>query len=305
MTGPKLAHAWTPWVVALLLLLAAVPLRADVASASSARLETIAVPSRHVPERLVRVWLPPGYAGSGQHYPVVYMHDGQRVFSLAASDGSGFGSWETDLAMERLLQAGKIRSAIVVAIDNTPNRGGEYMPQAAYRLARAQGRAVRSSYGIAVEDIQSDNYLRFLVEELKPVVDSRYRTAPGREDTFIIGSSMGGLISLYALSEYPEVFGGAACLSTHWPIGQGSAVDHFRDHLPEPGNHRIYFDRGTLTLDASYDAYQTAVDDILQRRGYVRGVDFESLVFEGAEHNETSWAERLEVPLAFLLGNRE
>lgn len=295
------------WYAALLLLLVLSPAQAGDAGADAGQghlQETLLLPSRHVPERPVRIWLPPGYPEPGRRYPVLYMHDGQNAFARAPSAGSGFGSWETDLAMERLLAQRRIRPAIVVAIDNTPNRSGEYMPGAAYRMAQAQDRSVGSSRGVPVgeQDIRSDEYLRFIVEELKPYVDAHYRTAPGPEDTFVMGSSMGGLISLYAIAEYPQVFGAAAALSTHWPIGDGIAVDYLRTRLPDPATHRLYLDRGTETLDAGYGPYQDQVDRIMEERGYVEGRGFESRVFEGAAHNERSWSQRLEIPLEFLLG---
>ena len=96
-------------------------------------------------------------------------------------------------------------------------------------------------------DICSDHYLRFIVEELKPYVDAHYRTLPDQHNTFIMGSSMGGLISLYAMCEYPHVFGGAGCVSTHFPIGRGIALKYMQDNLPDPKTHKFYFDYGTRT----------------------------------------------------------
>lgn len=261
------------------------------------------VPSQRVPERRVQVWLPPGYAAGKQRYPVLYMHDGQQVFARGAATNSGFGRWNIDLTMDRLLRERAIRPAIVVAIDNTANRTGEYMPEAAYRIARARGLEVRTSRGIGLQpqDVHSDDYLRYLVEELKPYIDGHYRTLRGRRDTFVMGSSMGGLISLYAMSKYPKAFGGAACLSTHWPIGDGAMLDYLPGHLPDPSTHRLYFDRGTATLDATYPAYQDRADGIVRAGDYAGGRNFATRVFEGAAHDEASWSKRAEIPLRFLL----
>jgi len=286
-------------MIFLLCLIASLPVAAEGTLEPPFRL-----PSSYVPERAVQVWLPPGYSDSDARYPVLYMHDGQNVFARAETGRSGFGSWELDLVLERLLAERAVRPAIVVAIHNTPNRTGEYMPQAAAKLALEGGDAIASSRGIEVaqEDIRSDDYLKYIVEELKPYIDARYRTAHGIQDTLVMGSSMGGLISLYALMQYPDVFGAAACLSTHWPIGNGVAVDYLEGHLPDSATHRVYFDRGTETLDASYAGYQDRADRIMLAHGYEKGANFESLVFNGAEHNEASWAKRLDVPLKFLLG---
>ena len=149
--------------------------------------------------------------------------------------------------------------------------------------------------------LASDEYLRFLVEELKPFVDARYRTLPGRDDTVVMGSSMGGLISLYALAKYPDVFGGAGAVSTHWPAGDGAMVDWLAAHLPA-GTHRIWFDHGTETLDAGYALYQLRMDAAMQAAGWMRGRDWESRVYEGAAHDEKSWRARVDQPLRFLLG---
>ena len=117
-----------------------------------------------------------------------------------------------------------------------------------------------------------------------------------------MGSSMGGLISAYALTEYPQVFGRAACVSTHWPAGYGAAIDYFGKHLPDPATHRLYFDHGTATLDAAYAPYQQRMDQAMQQAGYRNGVNWVSREFPGADHSEKSWRKRVEVPLRFLLG---
>jgi predicted alpha/beta superfamily hydrolase len=147
----------------------------------------------------------------------------------------------------------------------------------------------------------ADEYLEFLVKELKPFIDKQYRTKTDASHTFIMGSSMGGLISMYALAEFPEVFGGAGCLSTHWPIGNGACVDYWADHLPEPGSNRIYFDYGTATLDSLYEPYQVRVDQIMQDAGYTPDIDWITRKYEGDDHSERSWNRRVHVPLTFFL----
>ena len=246
------------------------------------------VPSAHVAARNVDVWLPPGYAAHPRRrYPVLYMHDGQNLFDPALSY-TGV-DWDVDGAMTRLIDAGRVREAIVVAVTNTPLRGREYMP------ARAVAPEARAQ-------LLSDEYLRFLAEELKPAIDATYRTRPGRDDTLVMGASMGGLISAYALSRYPDVYGGAGCISTHWPADDGAVVDYLAGHLPSRRTHRFYFDHGTATLDAQYAPYQQRMDAVLERAGWRRGHDFDSRVFEGAEHNERAWRDRVDIPLQFLLG---
>lgn len=268
----------------------------------SGRVETLAsLSSEHVEARRVDVWLPPGYPAGSARYPVLYMHDGQNLFDTATAFGGV--EWGVDEVLARLIGSAQARPAIVVGIWNTPHRLREYMPQKAVAAA-APGRdplaALRAE--LRGQPLLSDAYLRFLVEELKPWIDGRYATHPEREATFVMGSSMGGLISLYALLEYSAVFGGAACVSSHWPAGDGIVVDWASKALPRPGAHRLYFDFGTLGLDAEYEPHQARMDAALRAAGYRPGRDFVSHKFEGGDHNERSWRERLEVPLVFLLG---
>lgn len=256
--------------------------------------------SKYVANRRVDVWLPPDYDADRRHrYPVMYMHDGQNLFdpshTFAGID------WGVDEAMTRLIADGKVRPAIVVAIWNSPKRFAEYMPQKAVTTDTV-ATGVEAYPPQPASDLAGDAYLRYLVEELKPAIDRDLRTLPGREDTFVVGSSMGGLISLYAIAEYPQVFGGAAALSTHWPAGDGAMVAWFGAHLPDPRTHRLYLDHGDATLDAGYAPYQQRIDALLRAGGYREGDDWITRFYPGAEHHERAWRARIDVPLQFLLG---
>jgi pimeloyl-ACP methyl ester carboxylesterase len=145
----------------------------------------------------------------------------------------------------------------------------------------------------------SDRYLRFLVRELKPFVDRNFNVRRDRASTAIMGSSMGGLISLYAISEYPNVFGAAGMVSTHWPLllppeGQklsdadldavATAFEGYLRHkLPRPGVHHLYFDHGTETLDRHYAAYQARIDKLVAALGWTRDRDWISRNFPWAK----------------------
>jgi predicted alpha/beta superfamily hydrolase len=256
-------------------------------------------PSAVVPPREVDVWLPPGYDTSpAERYPVIYMTDGQNIFEPSTSYGGT--SWEVDKALERMIAAGTTRGAIVVGIWNTGmGRMAEYMPRKAAPTDDIKD--VTDIFDQPSRPIISDQFLKFVVDELKPHVDRAYRTLPRADHTFMMGSSMGGLISAYAIAEYPGVFGGAACLSTHWPAGGGSVIEYLKGHLPDPATHRIYFDHGTGTLDSHYAPFQARMDGAMRSRGYQEGVNWVTRVFPGAEHSEKSWRARVEIPLAFLL----
>ncbi len=277
------------------------------------RIERVAhFESAYVTRRHIDVWLPDDYSSDGR-YAVLYMNDGQMLFDRAITWNQQ--SWGAAEVMGKLSRTGQIRDCIVVGIWNSSSgRHTDYFPQkpfealpAAYR--ESLKRAVREDgTPVFAADIQSDNYLKFITQELKPYIDHRYATLPAAENTFIAGSSMGGLISMYALCEYPEVFGGAACLSTHWigiftdennPIPD-AFMAYLDQHLPSPSNHRIYFDYGTETLDAFYEPYQLQVDQIMSHKGYDL-TNWQTHKFEGAAHSEEAWRERLHIPITFLL----
>ncbi len=270
------------------------------ANASGTLLRHTAVPSQYVPARPVEVWCPPGYAGGGARYPVLYMHDGQNVFLPGQSYGGV--PWSVDAAVVRLMDTQRLPGVIVVGVWNLrEGRAREYMPQKPMARPDVRAHAARF-YEKLREDSVADAYLRFLVTEVKPLIDAAYRTRPEPAQTFVMGSSMGGLISLYALTEYPHVFGGAGCLSTHWPAGGDGLVDYFGEVLPAPGAHKLYFDFGTATLDHNYEPFQTRLDDHLRRAGYTAGRDWVTRKFPGADHSETAWRARVHIPLEFLLG---
>lgn len=258
-------------------------------------------PSRHVAARNVDVWLPPGYAADGdRRYPVIYLHDGQNLFD--PEQVFNHTDWDIDGAMSRGIASGALPPAIIVGIANTTLRFEEYMPAVTDGPSVASGVPGRDAFPSA--GIRSDAYLRFLVEELKPFIDAQYRTRSGRDDTSVMGSSMGGLISLYAMARYPDVFGNAAAVSTHWPAGDGAMVDWFADHLPSPKAHRIWMDHGTETLDASYAPYQQKMNARMRAGGYVEGAGWVSRVYPGTEHSEKAWRERAGEVLAFLLARK-
>jgi len=260
--------------------------------------------SRHVIPRHLEIWLPPSYeTASEKRYPVLYMHDGQNLFDPAQSQYSKT-DWGIDEAMTRLIADGEVREAIVVGNWSTEKRFAEYMPQKAVtdeNLARYQADIEEFD----PSQIESDQYLNFLVKELKPYIDRTYRTLTGPEDTAVMGSSMGGLISAYAISEYPNIFGAAGCVSTHFPLGEGAIADYLSDKLPDPASHKLYFDYGTETLDHNYEGYQKRMDGYGYAAGYVEGENWMSVKFEGHEHSERAWRARVHIPLKFLLGEPE
>ncbi|MDM7860496.1 alpha/beta hydrolase-fold protein [Alteromonas sp. ASW11-36] len=249
---------------------------------SSGQLDTIgSFESAFIPSRRIQVWRPDNY-NSETKYSVIYMHDGQMLFDATTTWNNQ--EWRVDEVAGKLQAEQQTRPFIVVGIDNggDQRRYLEYLPQKPYMRLSAEQK-VKLFTPLTNEPIadystiiESDKYLRFIVEELKPYIDTHYSVHTDKHNTFIMGSSMGGLISMYALAEYPNVFGAAACVSTHWVGGSTSQenpitaefMHYLKNDFPAPGEHRIYFDYGDQTLDAIYPPLQAQVDKIMTARGY-------------------------------------
>jgi enterochelin esterase-like enzyme len=281
----------------------------SVVSGSIQRIDSFQ--STFVTPRNIDVWLPEGYDPS-KKYAVLYMHDGQMLFDSTQTWNKQ--AWDVDDVAARLISTGKIKDLIIVGIWNGgQTRHQDYFPQKPFEqmssidqdtvVAQLQ-RAGRTK---EVFRPRSDNYLKFIVKELKPYIDKHYSVKTDRENTFIAGSSMGGLISLYALCEYPDVFGGAACLSTHWvgtftlqnnPVPQ-AFINYLNHKLPRPNQHKIYFDCGDRTLDALYPPIQQQVDSLMAIKGF-NDTHWITKYFPGDDHSEPSWQRRLHIPLTFL-----
>jgi enterochelin esterase-like enzyme len=281
--------------------------------APGGRLERIPdFPSQHVDTREVWVWVPTGLPDTTR-FGVLYMHDGGMLFQ-AGSTWNG-QAWEIDEVVPELIRTGQVEPFIVVGVASIPaRRHAEFFPAQPFAAMSADERAwVSDELNRAGRWVggpfvpASDAYLAFLVQELKPFIDAVYPTRPEARYTRLAGSSMGGLISLYGLCAYPEVFGGAACLSTHWPgvfgMNQNPVPEAMRGYLASQlhrlDDHRLYFDCGDATLDAMYPPLQDAVDRTLEAEAPA-GLRWSSQRFPGADHSERSWNARLHVPLTFL-----
>lgn len=259
---------------------------------------------------IVDIWLPDGYAAEpGQRYPVIYMHDGQNLFD--ASTTWNRQAWEIDSVMCALVAQESLTPAIVVGVHSfSPTRVADLMPENAVKGEPLQ--QTLRAVGMDAATIRGNAYCDFLVQTLKPYVDERYRTLPDMRHTSVMGSSMGGLMSIYALCEHPDVFGNALCLSTHW-IGTPDHAEEFADamyhyidaKLPEASAdptslHKLYFDHGTETLDAFYGPSEEKILTLVKSKGYGPGTLL-NLIDTGGAHDERSWARRVAIPLRFAL----
>ncbi|MBW2701845.1 MAG: hypothetical protein JRF33_13600 [Deltaproteobacteria bacterium] len=243
-------------------------------------------------DRRVDVFLPEGYdSDPSARFPVLYMHDGQNLFDPAQA---AFGvAWEVDETLDALTAQGHVPPHIVVGIHNTAERIDDYTPD------------VDPSYGGGKGDLYAD----FLAEVLKPAIDHHFRTQPGRESTAIMGSSLGGIISLHIFMRHPLVFGRVGAVSPSLWWNDRSPVFRFEAY-DGPMPHRLWLDMGTgEDSDALMGPY--LVENLRQVRsraesqGMVYGDDLACLEDPKAEHNEAAWANRLDSILTFLLGDEK
>lgn len=261
--------------------------------------------SKFVSSRKVDIWLPESYGtDTSKRYAVIYMHDGQNLFIPKTAYGGV--EWQVDETVSSLTKDKRMVDCIVVGIWNTSKRMREYQPSKPFKLmdGEIEKRLTAEYHGSPL----GDEYLKFITKELKPFIDKRYNTYTDNSHTTIIGSSMGALISLYAICEYPEVFGKAACMSTHWPVSLkennpaiGKAyVSYLEENLPSNKDHKIYFDYGTKTLDSLYTPYQTEIDKVMHKK-WPSG-NWTTIKYVEDEHRELFWQRRFSTPLEYLLG---
>ena len=285
-----------------------------VESGKIIRIEKLA--SKYIESRTIDIWVPEGY-NKNNKYAVLYMQDGQMLYDSNITWNKK--SWEIDKRIGQLIKERKIKNTIVVGIWNgDKKRHSEYFPQKPFENLSAAEKdtirnAVRNNFASIFNDYQinSDNYLKFIVEELKPIIDKQFSTINNKENTFIGGSSMGGLISMYALCEYPKVFGGAICVSTHWPgiftmennPIPNAFINYLDSNLPSPKTHKMYFDYGDQTLDALYPAIQIKVDEVMKKKGFNQ-TNWITKYFKGQNHSENAWSSRVQIPLLFMLSKK-
>jgi predicted alpha/beta superfamily hydrolase len=228
--------------------------------------------SKHLEnKRNIIVWLPPSYKEDlKRHYAVLYMHDGQNIMdpktSFAGID------WQVDETLTKLIRKNKIREIIVVGIYNTKERLEEYSDT-------SKGR----------------KYIKFVIRELKPFIDSEYRTMTNKENTAVMGSSMGGLISFLFAWNHPEIFSKSGCMSSAFYYHDDKAIRMVKNYKGDKKKIKIYIDHGEDGLEKGQKMFCA-----LSKKGYLIGTDLDYFYAPDAEHNEKAWADRLERPLLFF-----
>jgi predicted alpha/beta superfamily hydrolase len=244
--------------------------------------------------RTLTVYVPPGYdADVKRRCPVLYLHDGQNLFDPARATFSV--SWGADATAERLILARRIPPLLLVGIDNTPDRMDEY---SCHRDAEEQTGGRGSLYA------------RFVLEEVKPFIDGRYRTRPGRQDTAVAGSSMGGLVSLSMAREHSDRFGLCGVVSPSLWWADGAALQEIEDgDKAWMRRMRFWLDMGTREDGVRVRGHVTPSIRSTRRlvacfdeAGLIPGRDYLYWEIAGGEHNEAAWAARFDKMLLYFFG---
>lgn len=251
------------------------------------------------------IWVPDCYSPI-EKYPVLYLHDGQNLYDAKSSWNKQ--AWEIDKVGGKLIEEGKIKPFIAVgifSIDNT--RVCDLMPEKVLTEYFDHEKYQTTGFeNYCKKEIRGDEYVDLIVNTIKPLIDSTFSTLPDMENTAIMGSSMGGLASFYAMCERPDIFGTAICVSTHMSVeGETSWAEavfaYLRDKLPTDSDHKIYFDCGDKTSDYYYVPFFDELVSIPQEKGYtVENGKLSYGFYPGTAHDEASWCKRVDVPLTFL-----
>lgn len=247
-------------------------------------------------ERNIAVYLPPDYKeNSGKKYPVLYMHDGQNLFTEESSGSKA--KWKVRETADKLINENKIEDIIIVGIYNTPDRIDEYTQSYTEKYKGGKGK----------------DYARFVVEEVKPYIDSNYRTLKDRENTGIAGSSLGGLISLYMGWNYPETFKKIGAISPSFWWDSGIMQKEIEAYKGEKKDLNIWIDAGNAeeTDDRNNNGIIDMVDDAremvsaLNKKDFITQRDVMFYEVTAGMHNEDSWAERFDQVLLYMFSKEK
>ncbi len=259
----------------------------DLASRIAGRVEIIeAFPIPRLDRtRRIWVWLPPGYESDSVSYPVLYLQDGQNCFSTETAFGD---EWRVDETLLRMMERNRIGKIIAVAVDNGEDRRmNEYAPFP-FHYAGREIEAEGALYG------------SFIAETLKPYIDEHYRTRPDRLNTGIMGSSMGGLISLYIGLEYQQIFSKVGALSSSFGLNNEELIAFIKEKGKEHPM-RIWMDIGSEESAAEeMEAHQLAVYRALTEAGWKAGREVVFRKIPGAKHDENSWSKRFHNVIKYL-----
>lgn len=224
------------------------------------------------------VWLPPSYfTAKRKRYPVLYMHDGQNIIDPKTSFLGV--PWALDKVATRLIRKNRIREFIAAGIYNTPDRDSEYSG--------------------SVKGIQ---YASFIANDVKPLIDSTYRTNPEPEQTANMGASMGGLIAFLISWRHPHLFSMAGCISSAFLWKRNSIIKEVKNHHGPAKKIRVYIDCGSKGIDSDLAPANKKMYETLKNKGYRENSELKYYFDKNGDHNERDWSRRLWRPLTFFFG---
>lgn len=249
--------------------------------------------------RLVDYWSP----GEPTEHLLV-AHDGQNVFDRDTSTRRR--TWRMAHSAIRVSKKLGITPPVIIGVfhsRSSHNPWGRILDLAPQDPFQNGVEPAEKNDEISLGDLQGNKYLEQITDVIAPSIAAELGMDLNAINKAVIGSSMGGLASLYAISKRPDFFSTALALSPHWSAGQAPLVNALLDSLPQPGTHKIWMSRGTRGHDAHYGPFQDYADQRMLRAGWREGEDFVTRVYEKSGHNERSWAKYLDQPMQFWLAN--
>ena len=250
-----------------------------------------------ISDRIIDYWAP---SGGSEH--LLLAHDGQNIFDRRTA--TFLSTWRMGQTALRISAEFGVKPPLIIAIFHSGSksdphgRAKDLCPEEPFRA----GMQPLAPPVITAAELRSNEYLAKIFDEITPKIVAATKSEITPERTAMIGSSMGGLATLYALTHQATKFHTALALSTHWVLAGNPLVDWLIPRLPNEEKHRVWMSRGTKGLDASYPPYQDRADRLMRELGW--GSRFKSKVFERTTHNERSWASYLGEPLRFWLSGR-
>ena len=298
------------WILILLITFSCKSQTLPVPKVNEGHLDFIAsFPSMHVDARPVAIWQSP-LSDPNKEHVLIILHDGQMLFDQAIT--WNHEEWHIDEHLSALEKKFTHLDFLVVGIyNNGSKRHAEYFPEKPFlQLPQAFQDSIydhtkRNNQPLFSTSIYSDRYLHFITSEIIPYVRKNY-VETTIENTWIGGASMGGLISWYALNEYPDIFGKALCFSTHWPgvwpqddpfLKVFKSFENYQRNCKTASAPVYYFDHGDQTLDQYYAPYQSRIDTLLKSKG----VSYHSLIYPQTDHSERSWSSHFSHAVELLL----
>lgn len=251
--------------------------------------------------RIVDFWIP-----RSDIQQLLIAHDGQNVFDGKTSTHRR-STWEMAQSAIRVSEHLGITPPAIIAVFHSGSkqdqhgRAKDLSPQRFF-----QEDVVVNSANVVkadLENLRGDQYLNIIFDQIVPEILSSHELEIPLANRAMIGSSMGGLSTLYAGIQRPEQMSALLALSPHWTIGGNRLVERTIEELPKPGSHKVWMSRGTKSLDADYKPFQEIADRLMKEKGYRIGHDFVTKVYEKTSHNERSWASYLDQVMKFWLNN--